>query len=240
MAGEDVFGLSDLASYLGRDARELEKLAERGHLPGRRVGGQWQFHRENVHHWLERQLSEYSDQELERLEFSVGQKEEESASPLVVTPLLSVETIEVPLGARTARSVLSRMVEVANRTWLLYLADDILQAIEAREKLSSTALPGGVAIPHPRRPLPDALGESLIAFGRTATGIPFDRDGSMTDLFFLVLCRDHSTHLHVLARLSRIFQREDFFDQLRATQSATEAFEVITKAEMEVVDASVS
>ena len=51
--------------------------------------------------------------------------------------------------------------------------------------------------------MPNALGESVIAYGRTTTGIPFGGErGALTDIFFLVLCRDDRTHLQVLARLS--------------------------------------
>ena len=77
----------------------------------------------------------------------------------------------------------------------------------------STALPTGVAFPHPRRPLPTALGESVMAFGRTASGVPYgDPNGGLTDCFFLICCRDDQTHLRVLARLTRLLLRDGFLD----------------------------
>jgi PTS system nitrogen regulatory IIA component len=124
---------------------------------------------------------------------------------------------------------------VANRTYLIYQEDEVLAAVRAREQLYTTALPGGVAIPHPRRPMPDAIAESLIAFGRTTNGIPFGPRGQLTDVFFLVLCRDDRTHLQVLARLSRMLQREEFLDRLRAADTAAIAYNVIQQTEVEVV-----
>ena len=53
----------------------------------------------------------------------------------------------------------------------------------------------------------------------------------MTDLFFLVCCQDQKTHLRVLARLSRLFLRPDFLDQLRSAESPAEARAVIRAAE---------
>jgi PTS system nitrogen regulatory IIA component len=53
----------------------------------------------------------------------------------------------------------------------------------------------------------------------------------LTDLFFLVCCRDQKTHLRVLARLSRLFLRPEFLDQLRAAESAGDALRVIRYAE---------
>jgi PTS system nitrogen regulatory IIA component len=101
--------------------------------------------------------------------------------------------------------------------------------------MASTALPSGVAIPHPHRPLAAALGESLMAYGRTASGVPFgSANGDMTDIFFLVCCRDDRTHLAVLARLSRLLLRPGFLDALRAADTPQETWEVIHAAEQEL------
>src|SRR5262249_58507724 len=100
----------------------------------------------------------------------------------------------------------------------------------------STALGSGVAIPHPRRPLPQALGESVMAFGRTTSGIPFGAShGNLTDIFFLVCCRDERTHLHVLARLSRLMLRPGFLDELRAAQTVSQSHQVIAEAEQQLI-----
>jgi PTS system nitrogen regulatory IIA component len=93
-----------------------------------------------------------------------------------------------------------------------------------------------VAIPHPHRPLPGALGEAVVAYGRTASGIPFGADlGGLTDLFFLVACRDDRTHLRVLARLSRLLLRPGFLDELRAAEAPAESWELIVKEERELL-----
>src|SRR5690606_12343676 len=135
------------------------------------------------------------------------QQSEEVNPEIPVSSLLKPEMVQVPLEARTKRSVLESLIEVAGRTWQVWEPAAVLQAVQAREEVLSTAFDNGVAIPHPRTPLPDAYGESLIAFGRTFSGIPFGapRRG-LTDLFFLVLCLDSRTHLLVLARLGRMLQ----------------------------------
>jgi PTS system nitrogen regulatory IIA component len=80
------------------------------------------------------------------------------------------------------------------------------------------------------------LGESVIAFARTASGIPFGAPrGGLTDLFFLVCCRDDRTHLRVLARLTRLFLRPGFLDELRAAQTPGESWEKITSAEQQLL-----
>lgn len=232
MAAESL-DLIELGKYLQRDSRELEKLASQGRIPGRRVAKEWRFNREEINEWLENQLSQYTDQQLENIEISVKHS---SSLKLLVSRLLHLETIQIPLNARTAPKVLSQLVEVANGRWQVYMPDEVTAAVRAREELHTTALPGDVAIPHPRRPIPQALGESIIAYGRTFSPIPFGGpNGQLTDLFFLVLCQDDRTHLQVLARLSRMFQREGFLDRLRQIDEPKEAYIAIKETEEEVL-----
>src|SRR2546426_265447 len=83
-------------------------------------------------------------------------------------------------------------------------------------------------IPDPRRPLPNALGESVVAYGRTASGIPFGAaGGTLTDIFFLVCCRDDRSHLQVLARLSRLLLRPGLIDELRAAETAADTWQLL-------------
>lgn len=229
----DWFSLDELAQHLGRDRREIEKLANRGRIPGRKVSGDWQFHPTEITHWLEQEMREYTDKELALVEQTNRSQELNPLTP--VSSLLTLETCQVPLQARTKRSVLETLIEVAGRTWQIWQPAVLLNAIQEREAVLSTAFDNGVAIPHPRNPLPEAMGQSLIAFGRTESGIPFGAPNrGLTDLFFLVLCRDSRTHLHVLARLGRLIQHPGFLDQLRATESSAAAYELIVNTEKQL------
>ena len=81
----------------------------------------------------------------------------------------------------------------------------MVEAVRAREELHPTALDSGVALLHPRRPMPSILGGPILAMARTERGIPFGgRHGADTDLFFLICSIDDRDHLQTLARLSRL------------------------------------
>lgn len=222
-----MMDLEQVASYLQRDAREVSKLASRGHLPGKKISGEWRFARTEINYWIETQLHDYSDEQLTALE---------AADEPLVSALLSETMMAVPLAAGTRASALKELVNLAEQTWQVYDPEAIHTAIRQREDMGSTALSNGVAIPHPRRPLPAALGESVIAYGRTASAIPFGGDhGGLTDIFFLVCCRDHKTHLGVLARLSRMLLRDGFVAELRAADSVAESYRIIANAEGELL-----
>jgi PTS system nitrogen regulatory IIA component len=228
----EMMDMEQLAAYLQRDIREVGKLASRGHLPGHKVGGQWRFARAEINHWIETQLPAYTEQQLATLD-SAGDGDGE---PLLAG-LLSEASVAVPLPASTRASVLKELVNLAEQSWQVYDPEAVLEAIRTREEMGSTALPSGVAIPHPRRPLPAALGESVLAYGRTASPLPFGAPmGGLTDIFFLVCCRDDRTHLRVLARLTRLLMRPEFLDELRAAETPGETWDKIAAAERQLLN----
>jgi PTS system nitrogen regulatory IIA component len=230
--GNEMMDLEQLASYLQRDVREVSKMASRGHLPGHKVSGEWRFARAEINHWIETQMHAYTEQQLSALDAAVTTP---SSPQWLIANLLSPESVAVPLAATTRSSVLRELVRLAEQSWQVYDPEAVLEAIRQREEMGSTALASGVAIPHPRRAMPSALGESVLAYGRTASGIPFGAaHGGLTDIFFLVCCRDDRTHLRVLARLSRLLLQADFLDKLRAAETPEETRQLLIAAEAEL------
>lgn len=231
----ESYSLDDLARQLGRDKRELEKLVSRGRIPARKVNGEWLFNSTEITHWLEQEMRSYSTTELERVEQTHPTTQLDSEH--LISSLMPEELMEVPLDARTKRSVLESLIEIAGRTWQIWEPSAVLTAVQEREEAYPTAFDNGVAIPHPRNPLSDAVGEPVIAYGRTLTGIPFGSDrGGLTDIFFLVICSDTATHLSVLARLGRMLQLPDFVDLLREASTPQETRQVIIEAEKRVAE----
>jgi PTS system nitrogen regulatory IIA component len=231
----ETLDIEQAAAYLSRDTREIGKLANRGVLPGRRVNGEWRFAQAEIKHWLETRLHEHTEAELCALESA---HPGEVGEPLLGS-LMNETTTAVPLGASTRSSVLRELVKLAEASWYVYDPDAVLTAIQQREEMGSTALPGGVAIPHPHRPLPpEVLGEPVVAFGKTSRSIPFGgARGMMTDLYFLVLSTDERTHLRVLTRLARLLRREGLIEQLRSTESPNEAYDLLAGAERDLLGA---
>jgi PTS system nitrogen regulatory IIA component len=225
----DSMTLEELAEYIRRDRREVSKLADRGQLPGRKVSGEWRFARAEIDHWLETQLPVYTEEQLHALETrDCGRAGEE----MLVSALLGKQCVAVPLAATTRASVLRELVRLAELSQQVYDPASILQAIRQREEMGTTALESGVALPHPRRPLPSAVGESVLAYGRTTSGIPFGaHQGGLTDMFFLVCCQDEKSHLRVLARLSRLLLRPGFVDALRAAETPEDTWATIESTE---------
>ena len=204
MADED-FDVERLAVYLHLMPAAVLKLAERGRLPGRRVGGAWRFSAAEIHHWMEDRIGLSDDDELASVEGALDRHGRHSEDEgISIAALLHPESIAVPMLARTRSSVINTMTELAAATHLLWDADAMAEAVRAREAMHSTALDNGVALLHPRRPLANILAEAVLALGITPSGIPFSNDGRLTDVFFLICSTSEHEHLRILARLSRV------------------------------------
>jgi nitrogen PTS system EIIA component len=223
----DQLDVGGLARYLRKDAREIDKLAKKGEIPGRKVGGDWRFSQAEINEWLSVHLPKGTHEHLHG--FDLGHTHSEDR---LVTSLMQVELVVSPLRASSRSSVLRELIKVASESGLVYDSDAILDAVQKREEITSTACQEGVAFPHPRRPQTDLLGDSLIVLGKSGTGIPYGCDqGSMTDIFFMILCKDSQTHLRALARLSRMIRTKDFLKKLRALEEPSEILSFIEQTE---------
>ncbi len=223
--------LDELARHLGQDARELRRMAERGTLPGQMVGGEWRFNRAQLLDWLQREMHGLSEPVLHRLERAMS----EGSRDAIFGALLAAEAVDMNLAARSRASVLREIVRLAERTGLVYDAPAIVEALEERETLCSTGLPGGFAFPHPRRPLPYATAEPLLCLARVPGGIPFAApDGRLTHLFVLICAHEERQHLQALARLALMFST-DLPTRLAALDDPAEALADVLRTERELL-----
>ena len=105
----------------------------------------------------------------------------------------------------------------------------VFDSLFAREKLGSTGLGQGVAIPHGRV---KGLKEALGALVRMKQAILFDApDGQPVGLIFVLLVPDRATdvHLQILSELAQMFSDKAFRERLLAAPSAPELHQLITQ-----------
>jgi PTS system nitrogen regulatory IIA component len=216
----------------------VARLADRGKLPGRKVGGRWRFARSEINHWLEQRIGASDEGQLVEMEDMLSRNPGAAAEPdISIAQMLPVEAIAVPLHARTRGSVITAMCQLAAQTGWLWEPEKMAEAVRAREDLLSTALDNGVALLHPRRPLPTLLSQAFLALGISSHGIPFGGPrGALTDIFFLISSLEDRGHLRVLARLSRIINSPQLLADLRRAPDAASARELLMVFERELTD----
>jgi nitrogen PTS system EIIA component len=232
---ENTLDVEQLAAYLHLGPQQVTKLAERGEIPGRKVGGVWRFTEAEVHAWLEQRIGASGGEELRKVQRVVDRWSDSSSGAVRLVDLLPQEAIEIPLAARTPKAVIRRMCELGVGTGLLWDAVKMAVAVEQREELHPTALDNGVALLHPRRPQTSILGGPLLVLGVLSSGLPFgNRGGHNTDIFFLICSTDDREHLQVLAKISRLLTDTPFLDELRQASSAHEARLLLERCEVEL------
>ncbi len=127
--------------------------------------------------------------------------------------------IVADMNATSRKQALHGLAELAQRT-LNTPCRPVLDAVVERERLGSTGVGDGVAIPHACTDLVDRV---CGVFARLKQGVDFDAvDGQPADLVFLLLAPEDAgaEHLKALAQISRLFRREDVRRAVRAAPDA--------------------
>ncbi len=218
----EYFSIDQLATFLHIPTQQVRRLAERAKIPAQRIGGEWRFSRSEVHHWLEEKIGLADEGELRDMEMVLGKTISQHSEDIPVSELLLPSAIRVPLEGRTAYAVIDAIVDTAMQTGELWDEDRMKDAVRERESMYPTAMENGVALLHPRRPLPTILGAPFLALGRTHSGVPFSNTGMLTDVFFLICSTTDHQHLRTLARLSRIITTDGFLPRLRELEEPME------------------
>jgi excisionase family DNA binding protein len=232
-----TFNLDEVAHYLHLKVDEVQKYVRERVIPYEERGGRLLFKRAEIDSWVsprilganEKRLKTYHQQSSERM---LDLSKEHAIMP----DLLRSEFIAPALASRTKASVIRDMAALADRTELISDAADLVRSLEERERLCTTALPGGVALLHPLTHDAYRFSESFLVLGRAVQPLPFGSpDGSTTDLYFLVCCQNDRLHLHVLARICMMCHHTDLLMKLREAGDALGMFAALVAAEREVI-----
>jgi PTS system nitrogen regulatory IIA component len=232
-----TYNVREAAEYLHVTEAEVEELVRAGEIPFESMGNRVVFRRKDVDSWASCRVLGLECDGLDDFHRKTSAKYHDLSKQKAIIPeLMQVRFVEPALAARTRASVIREMAALASATGLVALVDDLRVSLEARERLASTALPGGVAMLHPQHHDPYLFDDSFILLARTIQSLPFGSpDGLTTDIYFLIASQDERIHLHLLARLCAICHKTDALDRLRAADGAREMFEVLLGAEEEIL-----
>jgi nitrogen PTS system EIIA component len=232
-----TFTLEEVARYLHMSTADIEQLLENDAIPVETRGDRWVFRKHDIDAWASQRILEMKDRRLaEYHQKSLHGTREVLENAAIMPDLIHPDYIDAAMTAKTRASALRDMVALAERTGKVYDAKALLESLAAREDLCSTAVPGGLALLHPRHHELYLFETSFIALGRPVQEIFFGApDGQSTTLFFLICCQDDRIHLHTLARLCMMAQKTTLLDQLRLASDAAAMYQCMVAAEEEVL-----
>jgi len=126
---------------------------------------------------------------------------------------------------KDALDILAKTIAVSDNTTS---QTEVFDCLITRERLGSTGLGKGIAIPHGRLKLGK---KTIAAFIQLRTGIDYDAvDNAPVDLLFALIVPEESTdeHLKILARLAEMFSNNTIISKLRQSRTSTDIYSILT------------
>lgn len=147
-----------------------------------------------------------------------------------ISELLEPNWIKLELEARKKKQAVRELAGILSEAGIGPAASLASQVLK-REKLSSTGIGHGVAIPHT---LSEEVDRTVMAFGRSSNGIAFEAaDNKPVHLFFFIVgpASSGAFHLKVLSKLSRMVTESSFRDKLMQASTADEIIEILREGD---------
>ena len=146
-----------------------------------------------------------------------------------ITDILDEASIIQDLRSTSKKGVLEELSDVLVEGGKLPDRDKVVEVLLDREKLGSTGIGDGIAIPHGKM---KGIKDLVISFGRSTKGINFESiDNKPTHLFFLLVAPENSAgiHLKALARISRLLKDPSFRRRLMEAKDRRDLFTIIAE-----------
>jgi PTS system nitrogen regulatory IIA component len=144
-----------------------------------------------------------------------------------IMDFLSQDAIIVDLKATDKKSVIVELAEVLKNTKKIKNSDDIINIVLERERLGSTGIGQGVALPHGKT---DLLQEQIGVLGISRKGIEFNSlDGEPVHIIFLLVgpVEVAGQHLKALSRISRLFKDKFLRQAIKEAKTTQEVVKLI-------------
>ena len=145
--------------------------------------------------------------------------------------ILDPACVDLELKARSKQEALEEMVGLLAKAGKVREPATLLELLRAREKMGSTGIGGGIAIPHCASP---ELPAPVFAVGRRRDGLAFDAlDGQPVSLLFLLVGQKGrpSAQLRLLSRLARLLREPSFIAGLMAAGSPEDLLDHLRRTE---------
>jgi fructose-specific phosphotransferase system IIA component len=153
-----------------------------------------------------------------------------------IIDVLDRSSVLVQLNARTKDDVLNSMIDVLKNSEKVKDLEEIRKAVFEREKIMSTGIGNGFALPHGKT---KAVESTIGVFATLANPVDFKAlDSKPVHLVFMLIGQEHGvgTHLRLLSRISRLMTNIGFRDRLMSATTPDQAFEIFSQQESEQLD----
>lgn len=211
--------LPEIAAGLNVTESTLERWVRQGRIPVHRMGNEYRFNLPALERWAESH----------NITFVLPAAPQERVHPSLSSLVATMKRGGVHRDIAGENAVGALKAAVARLTMLPEnVRDDLYDQLVRRERLTSTGIGRGVAIPHPRSPIEGASGLPLIATCFLGKPIDFKAvDDQPVFVLFILLSDSIDSHLHLLSRLAFCLRDDSFLVFLRTQPQADALFQRI-------------
>ncbi len=219
----------ELAEYIKLNEKTVIKMAQNGELPGVKIGAQWRFHLSAIDRYIQNDVVHASNGELNMLI--------NTAQHIIPLSRLADESlIELDLSAKNKNQVIHELANIAHRSGRTPTAEGLYIQLKTREKMLSTAIGQGVAIPHARMPLPELFNKPNIIMARSISGVDFDApDKKKVHLFIMPCAPNEFVHVRLLAKISKLLHAPNIIGKFMDAKAKEDIIQLLLEFERETV-----
>lgn len=153
-----------------------------------------------------------------------------------ISDILTEEVLETRLAAKDKTEAINKMVDLANKSGKITDLEKVRTVVFEREKLVSTGVGKGFAIPHGKS---DDISDIVAAFAILSEPIDFDSiDSEKVQYIFLLVGKDSmlNKHIKLLSRISRLMNKDEFRNTLLTAKSKAELLQIFRTEEQSYLD----
>jgi fructose-specific phosphotransferase system IIA component len=148
-----------------------------------------------------------------------------------LTDVLLKDLIKIPLRGKTRDTCIKELIEKLSEGKLIKSKETILKAVLEREKIMTTGVGNGIAIPHCKH---SDSPQFSVGLGIQTNGVDFSAiDKKPVKIIFILVGPENNPGLHIklLSRISRLMSNEELRNQLASCKNKDEAYNLIQEEE---------
>lgn len=222
--------LKDVAKSLSLPVGTIERWIRQGRIPIKSRGNECVFDEDALKRWAKSH----------NLSFIPPEKEGNTPDDTNETTLSNLASsmkrgyVIKDISGQTAETIFTdvsdRLPGVSDKD-----KDELIERLLQREEMVSTGIGKGIAIPHPRSPLPHMFESPVIITCFLKKAIAFKAiDDKPVSIMFFLLSPDTECHLHLLSRLSYCLRDNEFSEFLRSFPGPDELYQAVYSLEEQI------
>ena len=213
-----ILTLKELAEHLKLNDRTVLRMLKNGQIEGAKVGGQWRFNGSQIDKLFFQQPVSEDDVPLEELTHSRFE--------IPISRLIDDKRVFLDMKATNVDEAIDELTDPALFNTLVLDINDLREKCRAREKLLSTGIGNGIAVPHPRDPITALRAPGCVVIGRSKNGVEYNAaDDKPVHYFFLICSQTIELHLHLIGKIANLVRDAAF---MKVMKSAKAPKDVIT------------